>query len=286
MHITGVIYAAILSLAGGSVGPEFVTAPIERPPDAVGQGPYVEITAAVVLEPNVKEITGETLIGEAGTLVYGAHSTAGDAHFIGTAGLSWTPSPQVIQGGVQIRIDAFGETSADSTEYITSATLVSPQPPGSQLNIPRFTLTQDALIRVIYEIDSTIEGAVQGHNASFIFRRGDAIGTPSIIHYEAAPPFRNDHYSSQKMLLFELNAGPYDFAAHLAYQGTMIGEIQPIARVDAHVDFYFEIIDLPQFSDCISGPNQLAILPCEPEDGDLDGDVDLKDFAIAQQAAR
>ncbi len=286
MPITGVVLTVLLSLAGGSAGPEFVTAPLERPPDAVGQGPYVEITAAVVLEPNVKEITGDTLIGEAGTLVYGAQSTAGDAHFIGTAGLAWSPSPQLIEGGVRIRIDALGETLADSTEYVTSATLVSPQPPGSQLNIPRFTLTQNALVRLIYEIDSAIEGAVQGNIASFVFRRGDAIGFPSVIHHEAAPQVGEDQYSNQSMLLFELDAGPYDFAAHLAYQGTMIGEIQPIARVDAHVNFRFEIIDQPQFSDCINGPNQSTILSCEPEDKDIDGDVDLVDFAIAQQATR
>lgn len=262
-----------------------MVAPLERPPDAVGQGPYVELTAAVTLSPDFKDSTGETLIGEAGTLTYSATSVKNEAHFVATSGLQWNPGPDQIEGGVHIHIDALGLSAGDSSEFIISATVRSPQPPGSQLNIPRFILNQDALVRVTYDIDSGIEGAVQGHSASFIFRHGDAIGSPSIIHYEEVPPFGLDHYASQNMLLFQLDAGPYDFAAHLAYQGTMIAGIQPISRVDAAINFRFDIVDQPLFSDCVTGPNQPTIVPCEPSDHDLDGDVDLSDFAITQQTA-
>ncbi len=286
MTTASLIHMIVLALAAGGIEPEFLVAPLERPPDAFGQGPYVDLTAAVTLSPDFKDITGETLVGEAGVLTYAATSTESAAHFVATTGLQWAPAPSHIAGGVHVEIDALGLNDGDHTEFIINSSLRSPQPLGSQLNIPRFVLTQDALVRVIYEIDSRIEGAVQGHSASFIFRHGDAIGFPSIIYYDEAPAFGIDHYTSQRQLLFELEAGPYDCAAHLAYQGTMIAGIEPVSRVDASVKFRFDIVDQPQFYDCVTGPNQSSIAPCEPSDQDNDGDVDLNDFAITQQSAR
>ena len=51
---------------------------------------------------------------------------------------------------------------------------------------------------------------------------------------------------------------------------------------DADCNNRVNLVDLRLFSDCVTGPTRRLNLGCEAFDADLDGNVDLADFAAFQ----
>ncbi|MGE3182463.1 MAG: DNRLRE domain-containing protein [Phycisphaerae bacterium] len=59
--------------------------------------------------------------------------------------------------------------------------------------------------------------------------------------------------------------------------------IPPVCPGDQNSDGFVDPEDFPAFVDCLRGPNEISLVPCQCSDFDADLDVDLRDFAALQR---